>query len=71
MSLDAGQVTPEADRKRLATLRAVAARHGIPVEVIEADDGRPEFIVSRWAMTRRCRSLDELELLLARMGVNG
>lgn len=59
----------EAARKRFARLQALAALRGHAVERIDADDGGAEFVVSRWALTRRCGSLDELAELLQRMGV--
>lgn len=58
-----------AERKQLATLQAVAALAGVRVDPIEGDDGRTVYIVSRWALTKQCNTLDELRDLLARMGV--
>lgn len=53
--------------KRLATLKARAALQGIVLHDLEGDDGAPEYVVSRWAMTRAFRSLDELETWLERV----
>ena len=58
-----------AARKRFARLQAVAALAGFAVDAIEADDGGPEFCITRWCLTRRCRTMDELAELLRRMGV--
>jgi hypothetical protein len=60
----------QAERKRLATLQAVAAlQRGIRVDPIESDGGRRAYIVSRWSLTRQCDTLDEVGALLRRMGV--
>jgi hypothetical protein len=56
-------------RKRFETLRAVAALRGVAVDAIDADGGGIEYVVTRWALTRRCRTLDELAGFLARMGI--
>jgi hypothetical protein len=69
---DAGQVaTPDADstRKTVATLQAVAAMAGVRVDPIEGDDGHTVYIVTRWALTKQCNTLDEMADLLRRMGV--
>ena len=58
-----------ADRKRLARLQALAALKGYTVEAIDGDDGSTQYIVMRWSLTRRAATLDDLEQLLARMGV--
>lgn len=42
-------------RKRPATLQA------------RCDDGRPEYIVSRWALTKSFRTMDEIEGWLPRV----
>lgn len=70
---DAPDATDPAGRgqgKAFATLRASAALRGFTVERIEGDDGRAEYVVSRWAHTARCRSMQELEALLKRAGVS-
>lgn len=51
----------DAHRKRAATLIARAALGGIVVHELTADDGRPEWIATRWAMTRAFRDLDDFE----------
>jgi hypothetical protein len=55
------------DRKRLATATACTALWGGSLLVIEADDGRPQFVVSRWALTRAFDDLDGLEQWLDRV----
>lgn len=59
----------EAERKRAAKLQAAAALAGVRVDPIEADDGRLAWIVTRWALTRQCETLDELAEFLQRMGI--
>lgn len=54
-----------ADRKWLATLRAVLALHGGHV-VHELDDGA--FLVTWRAFSRECRDLDDLEAHARRVG---
>lgn len=46
--------------KRLATLRARAALAGVQLFTIDGDNGRPLYVVTRWALTR---SFDELEAI--------
>ena len=48
------------DAKAVATLRAKAAVAGIRVDRIETDDGRDAFVVTRWAHTKQCDTLDDL-----------
>jgi hypothetical protein len=67
--LAASPQRPLHERKAFANLQAVAALAGFTVEAIEADDGTTEYCVSRWAYTRRCRSLQELAAALRSMGV--
>ena len=50
--------------KELSTLNARAARAGVTLHVIEDDHGKTAYIVSRWAMTRELRSVDELKMWL-------
>lgn len=52
-----------------ATVQAVAARAGVRVDAIPADDGGRVFIVSRWSLCRQCDTLDEVRELLLRMGI--
>ena len=59
----------DAERKRFSRLQAVAAIAGIRVDQIEIDDGRPAWVVTRWALSRQCNSLDELTDFLRKMGV--
>ncbi len=55
-------------RKRIATCQARAALVGATLVEIPSDDGRPELILSRWALTRAFSDLAELERTLDRMG---
>ena len=64
----AGLLDPAA-RKWLATARAQAALRGLRVDVIDGDDGAPEYVTSRWAFTRAVRSLQALAELLRLLGV--
>lgn len=54
-------------RKRIATCQARAALVGATVIEIPGDNGRPELILSRWALTRAFSDLAELERTLDRM----
>lgn len=54
------------DIKRLATCQARAALLGVTLRVLTDDKGRPEFIVTRWALTRSFPSLAEVEAWLDR-----
>lgn len=60
---------PLSPEKAEATWRAKAALRGIAVHRSEADDGRRIWIVTKWSLTRRCDSFDELVAMLTRMGV--
>lgn len=53
--------------KAEATLIARAALAGVVVVRIEADDGRPQWIASRWALTRSFDNLDQLGAWLDRV----
>lgn len=67
--MDAQTIAMPADtRKRVETAKARAALVGATVVEIPSDDGRPELILSRWALTRAFRDLAELERTLDRMG---
>lgn len=57
------------DCKEFRTLQAHAALAEIRVDPIDSDNGRRVYIVTRWALTKQCDSLDELRALLKRMGV--
>lgn len=54
-------------RKRLANCKARCALVGGVLHELIGDDGRPEYIVTKWALTRAFRSLDELEAWLPRV----
>ena len=58
----AGEAAPE---KRLATLRALAALHGIVVHTL-ADGG---YLVCRWGMSKDVPDLEALSKFLFTMGV--
>lgn len=64
--MTAAAPTAPAD-KRVATLRARAALQGIVMHDLKGDDGTPEYVVTKWALTRAFRSLDELEAWLDRV----
>lgn len=58
------------DRKILATLQAQAALLGVVLTEVEGDDGAPVYVISRWAYTRQCSSIDEVRDRLRRMGAS-
>ena len=55
------------DPKRLATLKARAALAGVVVHDLEDDRGQPEYIATKWALTKSLHSLDALEAWLDRV----
>lgn len=59
----------DADRKAIATLRAVAALRGVRVDPIESDGGALVWIVTRWNLTRQCNTFSELRTFLKQMGI--
>lgn len=60
--------TPTADdAKAFATLQARAALAGVVLHRTTRDDGRPAYIVTRWALTRELGSLDEVGQWLDRV----
>ena len=59
----------DAERKAFATWQALAAMREIRLDVIEGDDGRPAFVVTRWNMTRTLETPQKLALFLLSMGV--
>lgn len=61
----------ESERKRLATLQARTALWGGSLTATDGDNGRPMFVVTRWALTRAFDSLDEVGDWLQRVGVPG
>ena len=61
-------LTPS-DAKAAAGLQARAALAGIRLDPVESDEGRTVWIVTRWAFTKQCSSLEEARDLLERMGV--
>lgn len=50
-----------------ATAQARATLAGFHASLIETDDGRPQLVCSRWAMTRAFDNLPEVETSLARV----
>lgn len=63
---------PSADdeRKLLGGMQAQAAyQKRIAVDGIDGDNGKPEYCISKWRLTRHCRSFYALSEMLARMGV--
>ena len=68
-AVTAPNAAPGAIDKQASTMQAVAALAGVRVDPIEGDDGRTVYIVSRWALTKQCNTLDELRVLLQRMGI--
>jgi hypothetical protein len=50
----------DADRKRFATLQALAAIQMIELVSLEGDNGRPQFWASKWAITRHFDNLSEV-----------
>ena len=59
------------DEKRTATLKARVALWGGALYAGESDNGRPEWIVSRWALCRSFSSLDDVEAFLDYVGARG
>lgn len=54
----------QVDAKRLATARARIALWGGMLTTAQTDDGRPEYLVTRWAFTKAFRDLDEVDAFL-------
>jgi hypothetical protein len=57
----------DAQRKAWATVQARAVLQGITAVLIEADDGRPQLICSKWHLTRAFDAPGEVESWLARV----
>lgn len=57
----------DADRKAWATGQARATLAGFHAVLIDTDEGRPQLVCSRWAMTRAFDDLAELEVWLQRV----
>lgn len=66
-SVGGGVNTVETIDKRASTAKARAAMLGIVVHVLQGDDGRPEWIATRWALTKSFRDLAEFEGWLDRV----
>lgn len=65
---DVRPAKPQPAGKRLATAQARAALAGFTLTPIEADNGSPMFVISRWALTRSFGDLSEVEAFLDRVG---
>lgn len=61
------ELQPMADVKRAANLKARAALAGVTVLESQDEHGRPEWIVTKWHLTRSVSSLDELHAWLDRV----
>lgn len=64
----ATQLLPALERKAWATLQARLALAQFKADVIEGDNGRPLFVVSRWTLTRAFDSLDAVAAFADRVG---
>ncbi len=53
--------------KRLATAKARVALWGGTLNAIEGDDGRTQYIVTRWSLTRAFDDIEGVEHLLDRV----
>ena len=51
----------------MATAQARATLAGFHASLTDTDDGRPQLVCSRWAMTRAFDNLPELETWLQRV----
>ena len=58
----------EADRKAWSTAQAKCLLAGFTAALIDDDGGKPQLIVSRWALTRAFASPAEAEAWLRRVG---
>ncbi|MEB0059249.1 hypothetical protein [Variovorax sp. LG9.2] len=56
-----------ADLKRFTTLQARAALSGVVVHNLKDDRGQPEYIVTKWSLTKALSSLDALEAWIDQM----
>ena len=59
----------DAERKRFSTAQALGALRGVAVRIFENDHGRPEYLLSQFALCAFAPSLDDLEKHLRRFGV--
>lgn len=53
-------VTTSVEPKEFATAQARAALAGVIMYRIEADNGRPAYVVTRWALTRQFEDLQQV-----------
>lgn len=56
------------DEKHIATLKARCALLGIQLYVTTDADGRPTFVVTKWAMCRELHSVQEVEEFIGLAG---
>lgn len=63
-----GAHPPEALAKRPATAQARAALAGIALHILTGDDGRPEYVATKWALTKAFTDIADVELWLDRVG---
>ena len=58
------------DAKAFTTLQARCCLVGIRLDALESDDGQTIFVVTKWAVTRQCASLEEARDVLQAMGID-
>ena len=51
----------QVNEKRLATLAARAALHGITLKLIEGDFVKNLFVLTKWQLTLQLASMDQVE----------
>lgn len=68
MTAAAGSTAAPLDRKALATQTARGALVGVTVYAMRDDRGKPEYIATRWALTKAFSSLADLAAWLDRVG---
>ena len=67
-NMTSGPAGADASWKEFTTLQARAALRGFRLDRIEADAGGEAFIVTRWALTRELRTLEEVTAFLDQVG---
>lgn len=60
-------IAPTAALKPWLTLQAECLLAGYRADLVEGDDGRPLFVISRWAMTRSFTDLAAAQTWLSRV----
>jgi hypothetical protein len=62
------QTSDEASHeKRLATAKARAALLGATLVAIDSDNGKPQFVLTKWALTKCFDDISDVEQTLSRM----